>query len=195
MNERGQARKRKEKNTLFFFFDDGGVVFEKPNHVSPRASVWLRPMSPSSHSNLAASGTLAYPLSRSSWRCGGSRGEEPTRNEFVSAAVSPIVFFLNLLVSKLFLLLLKKNKNKHRDDPRAFYALLVERTEELLPYLYTPTVGEVTYKEKRKRRMKERMKRKDHELTQKKKPENSTKKNSRSAKTTTASRLSPWVST
>ena len=86
--------------------------------------------------------TLECPRSRSLSRCGDSRGEGRQGNERgICCRRISIVFRFDLLLSLSDLFLLKQQKN--RDDPRAFYALLVERTEELLPYVYTPTVGEV----------------------------------------------------
>lgn len=93
--------------------------------------------------------TLECPRSKSLSRCGGSRGEgrQGKRTWEFGCRFNCFLFPVLDLLSDLFLSQTKKN----RDDPRAFYALLIERTEELLPYVYMPTVGEVKKKMKRKR--------------------------------------------
>ena len=140
-SEKKKTKLKKEKTSLFFKFAFASSLLPdqwRPPRPSP---AWRR------------SETLACLRSRSLSRCGGSRGEGrqgktkcATRPASAAAAFQSLVFFSSssqpLLSSSLFL-----HTPQNRDDPRAFYALLIDRTEELLPFVYTPTVGEVRERE------------------------------------------------
>lgn len=136
-----EKKKSKKKTSLFSFRVASSPLLHqwRPPRPSP---AWRR------------SETLACRLSRNLSRCGGSRGEGrqgKARCQFRPPAAAA-TFHRSFFCSQPLLPLWKKQfKPQNRDDPRAFYVLLVDRTEELLPFVYTPTVGKVSERERNKR--------------------------------------------
>ena len=142
-------RRREEKKRITLGTSTATTTTPTDQSDSVRAPVeppWRHPR-PSPAWRLPA--TFECPRSRSLSRCGGSRGEEQQGHERGIQRCRRFQLMRSTSSSVTLSFPFQKTRKKNSDDPRAFYALLVERTEELLPYVYTPTVGEVSKEKNR----------------------------------------------